>query len=234
MTFFYMDKKASVHWSAARTKSGRRPADAAVINRWSTAVQRGYNNSPTGLHRISLVRASGGTFRTCVFDALEGAKDGFFVGEPIRRLLVLPGRAPPRPAVRRPDPTHPWFVLIFPRHALHEKGLQRQGGGPLVSSQERRAAVVPQANRSLCSPIGLNWISLVRASGGAFGACVFDALGGTRDSFLLGEPFCRRPVLPGPAPPPRRAPPRRDPLMVSPGFGIHWSATKTEGRLPPQ
>ena len=35
----------------------------------------------------------------------------------------------------------------------------------LVSSQERRAAVVPRVNRSLCSSIGLHRISLVRASG---------------------------------------------------------------------
>ena len=36
----------------------------------------------------------------------------------------------------------------IPGHALHEKGLQRQTGvGPLVSSQERRAAVVPLINR---------------------------------------------------------------------------------------
>ena len=36
----------------------------------------------------------------------------------------------------------------IPGHALHEKGLQIQiGDGPLVSSQEQRAAVVPQINR---------------------------------------------------------------------------------------
>ena len=33
----------------------------------------------------------------------------------------------------------------------------------------------------------------------------FDALEGTRDACLLGELFCRRPVLTSPAPPPRRA-----------------------------
>ena len=37
---------------------------------------------------------------------------------------------------------------VFPGHALHEKGLQRQlVVGTLVSNQERRAAVVPQINR---------------------------------------------------------------------------------------
>ena len=52
-----------------------------------------------------------------------------------------------------------------------------KGDGPLVSSHEQRALVVPQinrlptgyqplVNRSLCSFVGLHRISLVRASGG--------------------------------------------------------------------
>ena len=71
----------------------------------------------------------------------------------------------------------------------------------------------------MCSPIGLTRVSLVRASGKTFRRRVFDALGGTRDACLLGELFCRRPVLLGPAPPPRRAP-RPDPPVVCPGFGL--------------
>ena len=42
------------------------------------------------------------------------------------------------------------FVLfvLFPGHALQEKGLQRQKGvGPLVSSQDERALLVPVINR---------------------------------------------------------------------------------------
>ena len=40
------------------------------------------------------------------------------------------------------------MVVRVPGHALHEKGLQGQKGvGPLVSSWERRAAVVPLMNR---------------------------------------------------------------------------------------
>ena len=66
---------------------------------------------------------------------------------------------------------------------------------------------------------GLHRISLVRASGETFKHRFFDALGGTRDACLLGVLFCRRPVLPGPAPPPRRAP-RPDPPVVCPGFGF--------------
>ena len=38
--------------------------------------------------------------------------------------------------------------IAFPGHALHEKRLQRQiGVGPLVSSQEQRALLVPVINR---------------------------------------------------------------------------------------
>ena len=38
--------------------------------------------------------------------------------------------------------------VVFPGHALHEKGLQRQKGVvPLVGSQEQRALLVPLINR---------------------------------------------------------------------------------------
>ena len=60
-------------------------------------------------------------------------------------------------------------------------------------------------------------ISFVRASGETFKRRVFDALEGTRGACLVGELFCRRPVLPSPAPPPRHAP-RPDPLVVCPIF----------------
>ena len=72
---------------------------------------------------------------------------------------VLPGPTPPRPALRHsaapPRAARPVVYTGFgfggtlkdPGHALHEKGLQRRIGiGPLVSSQERRAAVVPRIN----------------------------------------------------------------------------------------
>ena len=69
---------------------------------------------------------------------------------------------PPRHSAVRPDPTRPWYVWVLdstsftvsyilirtPGHALLEKGLQRQkGAGPLVSSQEERALLVPLLNR---------------------------------------------------------------------------------------
>ena len=73
-------------------KSGRRSADKRLVNRSSTAVV-----FPIGLHRILFVRASGETFKT-IFFALEGKREGCFLGEPTRRRSVLPRPAPPRPA----------------------------------------------------------------------------------------------------------------------------------------
>ena len=107
---------------------------------------------------------------------------------------------------------------------MHEKGLQRQiGVGPLVSSQERRAAVVPRINRSSTGYrvppsvyMGFRLFVLPKRRSGQLSSMP----GGKRDGCLLGEPTRRRPVLPGPAPPPRRAPPRPDPPVVCPGFGL--------------
>ena len=48
------------------------------------------------------------------------------------------------------------------------------------------------------------------------------ALEGAREARLLDEQFCWHPVLPNPAPPPRRAP-RPDPPVVCPGFGLDRS-----------
>ena len=120
--------------------------------------------------------------------------------------------------------THHRSFCVVPGNTLHEKGLQRQKGvGPLVGSQERRALLVLVINRlstaDFVPAFGLHRILFVRASGETFRRRVFDALGGTRDACLLGALFCRRPVLPGPAPPLRRAP-RPDPPVVCPGFGF--------------
>ena len=71
--------------------------------------QRGLCSS-TGLRSISLVHAPEESFRTGVFDALEGTRDGCLLGEPICRRPILLGPAPPRrPSVRRPVPTRPWY-----------------------------------------------------------------------------------------------------------------------------
>ena len=119
-------------------------------------------------------------------------------------------------------------VIFIPGHALHEKGLQRQGRRRSTGQQPRRKSArgpadKPRMNRlstgDFVPAFGLHWISLVRASGETFRRRVFDALGGTRVSCFLGELFCWHPVLPDPAPPPRRAP-RPDPPAVCPGFWI--------------
>ena len=79
--------------------------------------------------------------------------------------------------------------------------------------------VKPQVKRLVLSPIGLNRISLVRASGESFKTVVFDIRVGKRVSCFLGEP----PSAPRPAPPrpvARHAPPRPEPPVVCPGFGL--------------
>ena len=95
------------------------------------------------------------------------------------------------------------FFDPVPGHALHEKGLQRQiGVGTQVSSQERRAAVVPQinwtSNRTFRSSIGFHRISLVRASGKTFRTIVWGARGAVVSwaNRSVGVPSCPAPPLP--------------------------------------
>ena len=103
-------------------------------------------------------------------------------------------------------------------------------------SSRDKAANQPLTNRlstgDFVPAFGLYRISLVRASGETFRRLVFDASGGTRDACLLGDLFCRRPVLAGPAPPPCRAL-RLDPPVVCPGFGFDRCPRGHEGRLCP-
>ena len=91
-------------------KSGRRPADKPLINRLSTAY-------------------SEEMFKTVVFDALEGTRDGCVLREQTCRRPILPG--PPRPAAlpcaARPDPP-----VVCPGF-----GFDKLGAGTLVSNQER-------------------------------------------------------------------------------------------------
>ena len=133
--------------------------------------------------------------------------------------LAAPRRAPPRPrfgfdkfGFGRLD-----YKFHFPDMHCKKRFLQGQkGDGPLVNSQERRALFVLLINRGsnsdpmrvqrgLCSSTGLHGISLVRAPEEMFRTGFFDALAGTGDGCPLGEPTCRRSVLPGPAPPRRPA-----------------------------
>ena len=129
-------------------------------------------------------------------------------------------------------------VVVVPGHALHEKNLRRQiGDGSLVSSEERKAAVVLRINR-------VSTADKPRINSGSRGfvppsiyiifrsffrrdiqTVVFDAQEGKRDGCPLVEPTRRRPVLPGPAPPRRLvvcrpAPARPELPLVCPGFGF--------------
>ena len=57
----------------------------------------------------------------------------------------------------RANPGLPFPETRIPGHALHEKGLQKQIGsvGTLVSSQERRAPVVPRIQQSVRQALAL-------------------------------------------------------------------------------
>ena len=83
------------------TKSGRRPADKPVINRWSTA---GFV-PPSVYIKFSLFVLPGIRPGGYSFDRLESKRDGGLLAEPTRRRPVLPVPAPPsRRAPPRPDP----------------------------------------------------------------------------------------------------------------------------------
>ena len=89
----------------------------------------------------------------------------------------------------------------FPGHALYEKGLWRQKGiGPLVSSQERRALLVPMINLSSTArcvpPFDFHRISFVHASEETSRTVVPIALESKMDSCLLGAPNRRCPASP--------------------------------------
>ena len=78
------------------------------MNRGSTAgqprVNRGFCSS-IGLHRISPVRAPGGSFRRRVFDALEGTREACLLAR--RTVLLASSPARPHPATPPCAPTRP-------------------------------------------------------------------------------------------------------------------------------
>ena len=85
-----------------------------VINRLPNAYRPLVNwslCSSVVLHRISLVRVSGESFRRLVFDALGGARDACLLGKLFCRRPVLP--RPALPSNVRPDPTRPWYVRVL-------------------------------------------------------------------------------------------------------------------------
>ena len=117
---------------------------------------------------------------------------------------------------------------------MHEKFVQGQNGvGPLVSSLERRAAVVLVTNCSSTArrvpPFGLHTISLVRASEETSRTAILVPRRSRTTGHALGAPLRPGSVLPRPAssaPPPRRpasprrAPPRSFSSVGCPVFGF--------------
>ena len=92
-----------------------------------------------GLHKVSFVRASEETFRTVVYGAPEGGRDGCILREPTRRHLVLPRTALP---LRR---ALPWYVRVLDStgslnlsHATHVREQGPLLGHPVQSLQDRR------------------------------------------------------------------------------------------------
>ena len=69
---------------------------------------------PIGLHTNSFVRVCEETFRTVVFDALEGKRVGRLLGKSTCRRLVEARPVSPRILVlRRPASTRLWYVLVL-------------------------------------------------------------------------------------------------------------------------
>ena len=97
MKSFYRDKYVGV--GTLVSSQERRAAAVPRLNQTFC--------SSTDLHRISFVHASEETFRTVVFDALEGKRVGRLLGEPTRRRPVLPRPVPPRPAPLCAAPPRP-------------------------------------------------------------------------------------------------------------------------------
>ena len=136
-----------------------------------------------------------------------------------------PGRLAPSMRVRP--------VAQLPRHALQDKGLQKQKGvGPLVNSRDRRAAFVPLINRSSTdrqSPVvfrdsvylGFLLFVLPKRRQGRLSSVLWKSKWkvvpwGHRSALARS----RLRVPPRPAPPPCRAPLCLAPPVGCPGFGF--------------
>ena len=91
------------------TKSASHFAEKPRINRLST----GDIVLALGLNRISLVRASGKTFKRLAFDALKGTRDACFLGEMFSRRPAFLDRASlSRRLAVCLDSARPWYVRV--------------------------------------------------------------------------------------------------------------------------
>ena len=122
-----------------------------VINRGSTA-----DFVPAfGLHRISLVRASGEAFKGRVFDALEGTRNSRPLGDQFCWHPVVPDIAPP--SVGRPDPNRSWYVPVSDSTSTNDR-VDRSVIDSLLDGEQlpmhSQAATVAHYYRSLSNQTG--------------------------------------------------------------------------------
>ena len=134
------------------------------INRLSTGCQPVVNRSlcsSIGLHRVSLVRAS--ERRSGDVSSMPWRIRGTFsfVSWANSSVGVPSCPVPPRRPAVRPDPTRPWYVRVFDSTSFPDMPCVRgaykdkKSLGPLVSSKEQRALLVPMMNRlsTTCKPV---------------------------------------------------------------------------------
>ena len=134
-------RRSTGHQPGKRSVS--RPADKPRINRLST----GDFVHAFGLHRISLVRAFGETFRRRFFDALEGTKDLRCLGEHFCWHPILPDPArPPRRAPRPDPPVRSMFGFWTRQVGLHRISLIRASG----ETTSRRVCDASEDTKEAC------------------------------------------------------------------------------------
>ena len=122
-----------------------------------------------------------------------------------------------RKAIVEPKPrTSHGSRTCLARNVFSKTIRRRYIGQQPRTKSARGPADKPLVNRWLCSPIGLNRNSFVRASRDKPRSVFFDGLQGKREGCLLVEPTRWRPVLPVPAPP--RRPAVRRPAPTRPRY----------------
>ena len=116
------------------------------------------------------------------------------------------------------------FLFCISRQCLHDKVYKekrRRSTGQLPGAKNASGPadtmLINRLSTAACVPpsvyIVFRLFVVLEKRLGVF----FDASEGTGDTCLLGDLFCRRPILPGSAPLPSRAP-RPDPSVVCPVF----------------
>ena len=121
-------------------------------------------------------------------------------------------------------------MLLVPRHALHEKVLQREKGVVTLASNQEGSVFLVQI--IIAAKPAINQVSeagFVRPSVNIDFSCsciwkkvlanCFRCFGGYEKGLFASKQFCQHTVLPDPTPPTCLAP-RHDPPEVCPSFGL--------------